>query len=212
MIEGGSAEACRVVTDGAISRESCRHVVWICCVIEVSQVAGHTSCRQSRILAVAVAIQTLETGMRACQRKLCFAVVEGRALKRSGGMAEGTIGGETGLGMIWIVGAVVVGEVAADACGGRIGELVVGVALGTGQGYVHSCKGEAGGAVVECGAGKTDCRVADRAVLRETRRDMVGIFCTIIIRLMARNALDGSARKDVVDVALAAVNVNMGTR
>ena len=63
--------------------------------------------------------------------------------------------------------------------------------------------------MIKRGGLETGCGVTDRAVLREPGRNMVGILGTIVIRLVAGEALGGSTRKNIVDVTLTAFDVDV---
>ena len=103
-----------------------------------------------------------------------------------------------------IIGAAVVGLMAAVATGGQRGEVVVGVALVARQGDVRSGEREAGGVVVECCRVPAAGGVALRAIRREARCDVIGICGGGEVLLVTGVAGSWSGRVVVVGVALRA--------
>lgn len=109
-----------------------RHVARIAAAREVRLVASEAVLRQRCVVSVRVALRACDRGMGARQGEH-RRVIERRRHPSASGMAESTIGRETGG---YVVGARRSGKVplvARVAVGGRIRVTVVHVALRTGQ-------------------------------------------------------------------------------
>src|ERR1019366_7632691 len=106
--------------------------------------------------------------------------VEGR-----GSVALGAILRESGGFVRRSEGSVVIGLVAVPAGRAVQPVVVVDVARGTLLAGVETHQGEAGGGVVEGGAGPIGGRVAPGAILREVGRLVRRIGGSVVVRLVA---------------------------
>jgi len=127
-------EGCALPTGGAVAgravlREPCGGMIRVLGVVEIRQVAGHALCGSSREDVVHVALRAVDGGVRACQRELRLAVVEGGSQPTGGGVAGLAILRKTGCGMVGVAGAVKIREMAGDALRRRAGILIIRMTL-----------------------------------------------------------------------------------
>lgn len=127
--------------------------------------------------------------MRARQRERGLAVVERRAFPLRGGVADGTVLGESRGDMIRIRSLFEIGEMAGSAIRGCSHKFVVGVALDALDPLVSAGQYERSLAVIEAGAHPLRrCRMACFASCRETRSRV-----TRIIRFVEIGQVTGRA-------------------
>ena len=129
VIERCTRPGGRRMAQAAIHRETGFGVVGIARVAEIAEVARTAVRRDAREIAVAVALVALQSNVGARQREGRFGMVERRAGPGSGGMAEGAIHGEPGLGMVRVRRAIEVLQMTRAAVGSKRGEIPAGVAL-----------------------------------------------------------------------------------
>jgi len=194
VIEGGSVPIGRGVALGAEQREPGRDVIRIVRALIVVQVTGGTGGAQRRVLAARMALLAGDGGVRAGQRESGRVVIErGRRPIRSG-VAELAGLRKTGRGVIRAGGGLEIFQVAGDAIGADVGEVAVGVALQARHGSVRSGQGERRHAMVERSPQPARGVVAGGAIVRESRRHVIGVggfgeVSEVTTRAVRRNAL-----------------------
>ena len=136
-------------------------------------------------------------------------VVESRARPSRRGVASLASGGESRRLVIWIGGSRVIFGVAGIAIGGRACKLAADVATGARNADVSTGKREWSLRVVEDRA-RPRCRgMADRTVGGISRLHMIRVRRPGVILGMAGIAIRGRSGKFIIDVALAAGDVDV---
>ena len=162
----------------AALREVRRDVVRVGRSLVVLQVAAYTGIGRQVVIIVDVAIRALprRNSVHPGQREIRGVVVERGVRPRRGVVAQGASLRKTCGGVIRIVGALIVLQMARDASGAGQIEIVVDVAVGTltGRDRMSSRQGEAGSAVIEVRIGPGIRAMAELAVSGEATRDMTG--------------------------------------
>lgn len=92
VIESDGGPVCSGVASGAGSGESNRDVIGVRGCVEVFLVAAIACGGQGGEVVVCVALEALDSGMRASERK--DGMIEGRLSPAAGGVAHGAIRGE----------------------------------------------------------------------------------------------------------------------
>jgi len=188
VIEAGARPVGRAVADVASSREPDLGMIRVVRVVVVGLVTAHAGGVRAGQLVVTVHVTLLASDGQVETRER---PTGGRVIKRAATpvrSAVALIAGsrESRLHVVWVGGAVVVGQVARDA--GAAGELVivVHVALRTLHGCVESGQRKAGSRVIESRirpvggavAGLASCREAGRCVRRIVGAVVVGLVAT----------------------------------
>ena len=123
--------------------------------------------------------------MRTGQRERCVVVIERRSSPCRGGVACIASGRESSRCMGRIGRSVPIRLVAAVAGGWQRCVVVIGVARRTGNGCVCACQWERRVAVIEGGWAQAARGVANGAIRREPRSNVIGVRSSSEIRLMA---------------------------
>jgi len=143
VIESRTGPVSRAVAKGTVHREACLHVIGICGLVEIRQVAAVAVSRHRGVVIIHVALRAghrlVSTGERECSCRM----VECRSGPVHGAVAERAVRWERGLRVIRISGLVVVRQVTAAADARRRRKIIADVALRTGRGGVSSGKSEA---------------------------------------------------------------------
>ena len=127
-------------------------------------------------------------------------------------MTRGACRGESRCLVVRIVRVIVIRKVAVDACRWRPRKDVVDVTGQAGNRDVRARDREGSDGVVECGARPISSRMTQRAVLREARGLVGRIVRVIVICKVAVNARRWRPHKDIVHVALIALQRQMCSR
>lgn len=130
--------------------------------VVVTYVAGAACCRRARE-STRMALQAAGGQMRAMQREIGAAMVEGRVAPSGLVVAERAIGAEAGCDVVRLGGRIVIIDVARTASRG-CPRIAVRVALQAIHGGVRSVQREAGDVVVERGRPSRTCVVATGAI------------------------------------------------
>ena len=114
--------------------------------------------------------------MRSRQGEFRLAVVELRSGPLRGRVAGSAVLRESGCNVVRIRRLLIVRQVARGALRGQAGELTRRMALSARQGHMRSRQWERGlGAVIKLSSGPLRRRVAQCAILRESRRNVIRI-------------------------------------
>lgn len=152
-----------------------------------------------------VANATSGRGVGASECKLCGVVVKAGAGPLGGGVAEGTVGRESGGLMVRIVGLVVLIQVAGRAVAGSSTELIVDVALCAFRLVVGAGESKPGLVVVEVRAFPPVNVVAQGAIGGEAGCLVIRIAGSVVIIEVTGCTGAGETAVLIVDVALRAI-------
>lgn len=204
VVKGSATPVGRVVALLTGLREICADVIRVGRGLVILQVASHARRVREVVIVVDVTLRALQGGVSARQRESGIRVVECRRLPGCGVMAGIASLGETLLGMIGIIRALVVLQMASDA---RLAsEIVVsiGMALTALQGGVRSGQRKAHEVVVESrrlpGRGRMTCLTG----LRHAGGDVVRIRRALVVLHVTTHTIRGGA-------FVAAANVTIRT-
>ena len=128
VIKRAVAPCRRGVAERAVGRELCLHMVGVRRRVVVRHVAGIARAARQVVIPIAVALRALQVGVSAGQRESRGAVVEVRRLPRRCVVAALASRREIKCHVIGIRGLLVIGQMAPDARGWRVLELIVDVA------------------------------------------------------------------------------------
>jgi hypothetical protein len=189
VVEGGGGPRCRTVTDGTIPWKACSIVIGIGGGVEIGKMARVACRRQACILSACMAGRALQNCVGSGERKPGRAAVEDSRTPCRRAVAEGTIRGETRLGVIGIRRPVGILQMTADASRRSAGKPASGVALNAIHDPVgpRQCKGRVGGViktlrpVVEA--------VTDLALCRKSRCYVIDGLGIAEISEMAKSAV-----------------------
>jgi len=218
VVKAGLGPRDRVMARLAGLGEIRRNVIRVRRSLEVLQMATDASrIRRGEIVVVVYVARRAGDGLvRAGEREASGAVVKASA--RPAGRVVARLAGRRVFGsrMRRIGGFLVIRVVAVVAARIRRAEIVVvvGMALGAGDGLVRAGQREAGGAVVEggcCPAGRVMARLAGRRVFRSRVR-RTGRFLVVRVVAVVASRIRRSEIEVVVDVALDARNRGMRAR
>ena len=165
VIEGGSQPLGGGVAELTTLRETGGDVIGAGGSLVVLQVAGHAVSADVGVVAVGMALQTRDCGMRAGEWKLRQVVIESRTVPRSSVVAGGAIVREPCGHVVGVGGFGEVGEVATGAVAGHALKMVAHVASAARQILVRAGKSEMG----EAGVVKVGDLPAVRVVTGFTR-------------------------------------------
>ncbi len=129
VIEGSHPPRSGLVTCVAIGGETGRLVVWVGGGVVVVAMAIDALRGEAGIDAAGVTSAAWLGGVRADQRPHRVRVVCSKPIRVGLSVTGVAVGGKTGRRVIWVVGGVVVVEVATDAIGGRTGVDTTRVAI-----------------------------------------------------------------------------------
>lgn len=203
MVELGSLPLRRGVAQRAVLREAGQDVIGIPGALERRQVAGNAGAGGSAEDIVLVALGADYRRVRSGQGKLRGGiVVKFGPLPLRGAVAQRAVLREAGHHVIGIAGVVECGEMAGDTSAGRPSEDVVGMALGAADRGVRPGQRKLGArGVVELSPLPLRRGVAQRAILREAGRDMIGVARVVEAAQVTGDAGGGGSGKLVVLVA-----------
>jgi len=137
------------VAELTVLRESGRRVIRVVGCLIVLQVARIARGGQRGVLAARMALLARGGRVRAGQRKLGGAVIEGGSQPLGGGVAELTGLREAGGDVIGTGGGLVVLQMAGHAIGADVGVVAIGMALEAGDRGVRSGEWELRQVVIE---------------------------------------------------------------
>jgi hypothetical protein len=209
VIERRSVPVRRRVAQRAIRRESGRHVIRGRRSLLVLQVTRHAVRAQRRELIIDVASSAGHGGVLARERELRRAVVERRARPVRSGVAQRAIRRKPSRHVIRGRCSLHVFQVTRYAVRAQRRELIVDVASGAGHRSVLAGERETSAAVIERRTGPVGRRVAQRAILWETRRHVIRGRCSLHVFQVARNAGCAEIRELIVHVTRCAGHANM---
>ena len=211
VVERGASPIRRGVAPGAILREVGGFVRRIIGVVEIGLVTAPAGAARQIVVVAHVALRALRAGMGAGQGEPGGRVVEGGAgpVKSRRSVAKRAVLREAGGFVRRVVGPVEVGLVAAPAGRAIQRVVIIDVARGALLGGVESRQREAGGGVVETGAGPIDHGVAAGTILRKARLFVRRIIGVVVIGLVTAPAGRAGQVEVVVRVALGALHVAM---
>ena len=198
----GRNPRCRCVAGHARGGPSSRYMVWIGCSCEIRFVARIAVSRRAYEDVIYVAQSASDRSVCAGERERRVVVIEDRpgpVCRRVAGVARG---GESRSSMGRVRGSIPIGLMAAIAGGRQRCVVVVRVAGRACNGRMESRQRERRGVVVKRGRTPGGCRMANRAIRRESRSDVIWICRTSKVRLMARIACGWRVCVAVIDVAL----------
>lgn len=194
-------------------RHPSRHVIGIGCLLEVCQVAGDARCRSARILSSHVTLRTLHADVCPCEGKSRPVVIE--VCVAPGIRIVAVLAGlrNSGTDVIRIRRLLEVRQVAGHAGRTQAGEHPAGVALRALRARMRTGQRELGhGVVIELHTQPVHRAVAHRTFLREARRLVGRILCSVEILQMATGAGGASAGEVVIQVTGGAIDARMRTR
>ena len=155
-----------------VSRRGCRVVV--------RDVTGIAIGGRSREFAAYVAIQAGSGGVLAYQRKANVVVIECRAGPIRRRMAQGAVFGITQSDVVRIGGRVITGNMTGIAIRRECCILIISMASEAGRGRVFASQWEFRLTVIERRAGPIHGGVAQRAIFRESRGDVIRIGSRVV--------------------------------
>ena len=204
VIEGRGYPRRRVMTHFTLLRESCLPVIGVVGLGVVRQMAGDTRRVRQFVISVDVALRTLQRRMRAGQSPSGLAVVELCPGPGRRAVASVAGSGESGLGMIWIRGAVVVLHVTGAAS--STGQLVVPVHVALRARQTGVCSGErkARAGVIETRIAPIHRAVANLTGLRYPSLHVIRISGALVLLQVAGHAIRVGQFVVSIDVALRA--------
>lgn len=186
------------VTSGTGRRKPRRHMVWVGDAGVVRLVASVTGCRRAFEDTPDVTAHTRDTHVRSGEGEVGRGMTEGGRSPGSGCMAHGTILRKTVCCMCGTRRAVVVAQMAGDARGAQRGILAVCMTSAAVQSDMKPRECELGARVSVLGSRPAGCGMAQRAVLRESSRCMIGIVCPLEVGQMTGGASCGSSDKSAI--------------
>ena len=119
------------MTNAAVLRKACGHVVRTGRAVEIRQMAGNAGSREPGVHVVFVTLGTSDTDVGACQGKRRIAMVERRALPPGCGVTYAAVLRKACGRVVRIGRAVEIYQMAGDTRSRQPGEHVVFVTLGT---------------------------------------------------------------------------------
>lgn len=179
---------------------------------KVSLVASVARRGQSCVVIVHMALSASHGDVRAGQRERGVVVIEGRVRPRCGVVAGSARCRKTRRNVIWIVGIRVICRVAGIAISRHRCVIVVHMALCAWHGEVRASQRKCPGRMIKCRRTPAACGVAERAVRRETRSDVIGIYRAGEISLVAGITICRRRRVVVICMALCAGHRRMSPR
>jgi len=211
MIKLGSRPGRRRMAQRTIFRESRSHMVGICGSVISTQMTGGTirGCSGKSVVGVALGTGNVDVG--SCKRK-----ARGRRVIKTSSfplrrrMTSGTSLRKPCRFVIGVRGSVIIRQMTGDAVRWRSGKPVVQVTLTAADGYVSTGQREFRRAIViKVRAFPLNGVVTDRAVLRETCGNMIGVRSSVVIRLVTADALHRRPRILPTDVTFVAAYTGM---
>lgn len=202
VIEGRGSPACRAMANVALLREADRDMVWIGGLLKIGEVATDARRIGDVVVSVDVTLRALDRGVGASKRPACSGVVKRRGGPVRRRMTNLALLRKPCRGVIWIVRALIILEVARYAS--CVGDVVIPVDMALHA--LHLC--------VRASQGKgrlgmiKRCRLPDRggvtnlALLRKSRGDMVGIGGSLKILQVTGNASVATEIEIAAGVAL----------
>ena len=153
--------------------------------VEIIQVAGGAGGAVQAVVAVYVALRTLQWHVRPGQCETCRCVIES-CVRPSHGRVAGVAGlRKASLGVIRISRGLVILQVAGGAGSAVQGVVSVYVTLGAGQWDVRPGQRESGSSVVESSASPGRGAMATLAGLRKRSLHVVGVGGALVVLQVA---------------------------
>jgi hypothetical protein len=201
------------VTDRAIEWECRSLVVRSDDVVVVVQVTRGTGGAESGVDAAGVAVLAGESNVRASQRELGSVVVELGARPLDCGVADRTVGRESGGNVIRIRRCLVLRQVTTRARGRSACILSAYVTRCARRADVRSSQRELRiGVVIELRASPLHSRVTGLTSRRECRRYVIRVRCLLVVRQVTRDAIGRCASKLAVHVTLRTLHIDVCPR
>lgn len=213
VIEGRVGPGRRSVATLAGLRQGGLHVIGVGGSLIVLEVAGHASSYRQAVVAVHMTLRAWGRDVHTGQRETSLAVIESGIGPRSRVVAAGAGGGNSGLRVVGVGGALEILHVAGCTIRRSAGELSVHMALGAGHSGVRPGQGKFGkGVVIESGRLPGGGGVTALARLREPCLHVIRVGCFLEVGKMAAYAGGGRARELASDVTGGAIQRNMRSR
>ena len=152
-------------------------------LVRMARVASRA---QGSVLPAGVALRARRSSMFTGERELGFAVIESRAQPVGGRVAQRTILWKSGGGVIRIVSALVILQVAGTASGTESFVNSTRMALDTSRRYMLAGERERClRCVIKRSSGPVGRSVAELAILRETGCRVIRIICALVVGQVA---------------------------
>ena len=209
VVESGSQPTGGRVADCARSGEAGRDVTRIIGSLVVGFVTTIAIGRQRGVIVVQVTVRARHSGVRARQWERRVVVIEASRRPRGCVVTDVALLRETHGDMVRVVRALKISQMTTDTS--RTGDVVIPVrmALAALDGAMRSGQRPAGRSVIEAGRSPGRGVVAYLALLRKSRRCVIGIGCAVVILQMARNARRTGQVEISTRVALVALQLGM---
>lgn len=201
MIERRAQPGGRAVAGGASFGESRRHVIGIGGRSVFFGVAGIAVGGRARELSAHMARRTQRRRMLSGKRKAGIGMIEGRRSPGRRRMAQRAIGGISRRRMRRCLRIRIVGQVAIHTRRPQAREFAIHVASGAGYCRVLSGERKLGGAVIERRRCPSRSRMAQRAILRESRHHVIRIRGLLKHRQVTIHACCAQSSEYIIDVA-----------
>lgn len=205
VIERGAAPTRSVVARRARRRESRGNMVRISHAGVIGLMAGVTIRRRTCVLAADVTTRALDIDVSAGEWECRQIVVEVCWNPRRGAVADFTCLRKASRDVIWILGVVVVAQVARGAGRAQPRVLPVHVTTCTDLVQVRAGKWKLRLGMIEFCSGPGRSRMTHRAICRKTRGDVIRVRRLVEVIYVARSAIGWRAIETTVDVALRAL-------
>ena len=212
MIKNRSLPLGGAVAGLTILRETSGRVIGIGRGVVFLQMASDTGGAQPGVLSTAMTIAASKRYVSARQWELGLRMIKLGSRPGRRRMAQRTILRESRSHMVGICGSVISTQMTGGTIRRCSGKPVVGVALGTGNVDMGSCKWKVRGRrVIKTSSFPLRRRMTGRTSLRKSCRFVIGVRGSIIIRQMAGDAVRWRSGKPVVQVTLTATDGYVST-
>ena len=192
--------------------EVAQHVIRILRLGKLRLVAWITIRVRQLVIAVRVAILTLNCCMSSGERESRSRMIKCRGTPRGCGVALNAIGAKICLHVVRIGCAVEICTMTIRAARRGVGVLTVLMTLDTLNRLMRACQQKASRAVIESSSLPGTCRVACLAFRRKARGNVIRISCRRVRRLVTRNALCCCRLEHLVPMACEALCCCMRAR
>jgi len=180
VVKSGWVPSVGIMAHGTVRWEQCRGMAWVIGAVVVRHVAGITV-RRCAGVSIGMAGNTTHAYVRPNKREV------GRIMIiRSWGpigyiVANGAIRWESSCYVVRVGRSIVIRDMASIAI--RWGSLISIAMTGHAtRSHMRAGQWEVGRVMIKCGIGPKRWVMADRAIGRESRRNMVRIRCTCVLR------------------------------
>jgi hypothetical protein len=205
-IKPGVVESCaRPAARGVAKRTRCgeasRDVVGTIGCLVLRLMAAITIGGQRRVIVVHVTIGARDLGMKAGKRKRSVVMVKAGRRPRGGAMADVTLLRKPSRDMARIVRILIIRQMATHTCSTGESKIPIRMTLAALHGRVKTSEWPTRRRVIEGSRGPVRGAVAHFALLRETRRDVTRVVCTLEIFQVTAHARGGAEVEVPVHVA-----------